>query len=77
MTECYPEDAAEVTIVFQFFFAVQTFHPPFYLPQWIKQHGGAKVPYIVFAVLPVVLYPVCIWLFTWKGEQIRKRGPWF
>ncbi|GLA75184.1 hypothetical protein AtubIFM55763_006451 [Aspergillus tubingensis] len=77
MTECYPDDAAEVAIVFQFFFAVQTFHPPFYLPQWIKQPGGAKVPYIVFAALPIVLYPFCISVFTWKGPQIRKRGPWF
>ncbi|GJP94945.1 MFS general substrate transporter [Aspergillus niger] len=77
MTECYPEDAAEVTIVFQFFFAVQTFHPPFYLPQWIEAPAGPKVPYIVFAALPVVLYPFCIGIFTWKGEQIRKRGPLF
>ncbi|GCB26559.1 uncharacterized transporter C1529.01 [Aspergillus awamori] len=77
MTDCYPEDAAEVTLVLQFFFAIQTFHVPFYLPQWIKQPGGAKVPYIVFAALPVVLYPICIWLFEWKGEKIRKRGPLF
>ncbi|PYI12469.1 MFS general substrate transporter [Aspergillus sclerotiicarbonarius CBS 121057] len=75
MTDCYPEDAAEVAIVFQFFFAIQTFHVPFYLPQWLQAPGGPKVPYIVFAALPVVLYPFCIWIFTWKGEQIRKRGP--
>ncbi|PYH74128.1 MFS general substrate transporter [Aspergillus vadensis CBS 113365] len=77
MTECYPEDAAEVTIVFQFFFAVQTFHPPFYLPQWIEAPAGPKVPYIVFAALPVVFYPFCIGIFTWKGEQIRNKGPLF
>ncbi|PYH99093.1 MFS general substrate transporter [Aspergillus ellipticus CBS 707.79] len=77
MTECYPEDAAEVAIVFQFFFGVQIFHPPFYLPEWIKEPTGAKVPYIVFAILPIVLYPVCIWVLNWKGGQIRKKGPLF
>jgi hypothetical protein len=77
MTDCYPDRAAEVAIVFQFFFAIMCYHPPFYLPQWIDQPGGAKVPYIVFAILPIVLFPVCIGILMWRGPAIRKRGPIF
>lgn len=76
MTDCYPENAAEVAIVFQFFFNLMCFHPPFYTPQWIVK-SGARVPYAVFATLPAVLFPVCIGLFMWRGERIRAKGPWF
>lgn len=78
MTDCYRAQAAEVAIVFQFFFAVQCYHVPFYLPQWIAEPAGAKVPYIVFAILPVVLFPFCVGVLMWKGENIRNRGalPW-
>ncbi|OAA63341.1 ankyrin repeat-containing protein [Niveomyces insectorum RCEF 264] len=76
MCDCYPEQAAEVSIVFQFFFNVMCFHPPFYTPLWIQQHG-AKVPYIVYGLLPVVLFPVFIVPFMLKGEQIRSKGALF
>ena len=74
MTDAYPEDAAEVAIVFQFFFNVMCFHPPFYTPQWIGQPGGAKVPYIVYAILPIIFFPPCIGLLMWKGGKIRSKG---
>lgn len=77
MTDCYPGRAAEVAIVFQFFFNLMCFHPPFYTPQWIELDGGAKVPYIFYAFLPVVLFPFCIGLLMWKGPAIRKKGPLF
>ena len=76
MTDAYPDDAAEVAIVFQFFFNVMCFHPPFYTPQWIAQPGGAKVPYIVYAILPIVFFPPCIGVLMWKGKSIRGRGTW-
>lgn len=74
MTECYPGRTVESMIVFQFFLNIMCFHPPFYTPQWIAKAAGAKVPYIVYAVLPVVLFPVCIGVFMWKGPRIRSRG---
>lgn len=77
MCDCYPDQAAEVAIVFQFFFNLMCFHPPFYTPQWIAQPAGAKVPYIVYAVLPVVFFPFCVGLLMWKGREIRNKGPLF
>ncbi|KAJ6438101.1 MFS general substrate transporter [Purpureocillium lavendulum] len=77
MMECYPGMAAEVAIVFQFFFNLMCFHPPFYTPQWIERAHGAKVPYIIYAILPVIFFPPCIGLFMWKGPAIRKRGAVF
>ncbi|EFX04858.1 ankyrin repeat-containing protein [Grosmannia clavigera kw1407] len=76
MTDCYPEHAAEVAVVFQFFFNLMCYHPPFYTPQWIAS-AGSKVPYIVYAVLPVGLFPILIGPFMWKGSQIREKGPLF
>jgi hypothetical protein len=76
MTDCYPDQAAEVAIVFQFFFNIMCFHPPFYTPQWIAE-SGARVPYIVYALLPVAIFPFCIGLLMWKGQQIRSKGPLF
>jgi MFS family permease len=75
MVDCYPEQAAEVAIVFQFCMNVMAYHPPFYTPMWIKS-ASAKVPYIVYATLPVVLFPPCVGLFMLKGPEIRKKGPW-
>ncbi|KAL1850747.1 hypothetical protein VTK73DRAFT_9599 [Phialemonium thermophilum] len=77
MTDCYPGTAAEISVVFQCFLNLMAYHPGFYTPQWIDQPGGAKVPYIVFAVLPIVFFPPCAGLLMWKGPQIRARGPWF
>ncbi|OKL60056.1 hypothetical protein UA08_04733 [Talaromyces atroroseus] len=74
MTDCYRAQASEVAIVFQFFFAVQCYHVPFYLPQWIAEPAGVKVPYLVFAVLPIVLFPPCIGSLMWKGRKIRSKG---
>ncbi|KAJ9157918.1 MFS general substrate transporter [Pleurostoma richardsiae] len=76
MTDCYPDQAAEVAIVFQFFFNIMCFHPPFYTPQWIEK-DGARVPYSVYAVLPVIFFPFCIGLFMWKGKEIRSKGALF
>ncbi|KAF1982807.1 MFS general substrate transporter [Aulographum hederae CBS 113979] len=74
MTDCYPQRAAEVSIVFQFWLNIMAYHPPFYVPQWIHSGGGAKVPYIVFAVLPIVIFPFGIGVFMWRGPQIRAKG---
>ncbi|KAH8812625.1 major facilitator superfamily domain-containing protein [Xylogone sp. PMI_703] len=74
MIDCYPDRAAEVAIVFQFFFSIQCFHPPFYTPQWIARSAGAKVPYLVYGLLPIVLFPFCIGIFMWKGQEIRAKG---
>ena len=74
MTECYPGRAGEVAIVFQFFFNLMTFHPPFYTPAWIAMEGGAKIPYIIYAILPICLFPFCIGMFIWKGQSIRAKG---
>lgn len=76
MTDCYPEHAAEVAIVFQFFFNIMCFHPPFYTPQWIAS-DGARVPYIVYALIPGVLFLPCIGLFMWRGPRIRSKGALF
>lgn len=76
MTDCYPDQAAEVAIVFQFFFNLMCFHPPFYTPGWIAS-AGARTPYIVYAIIPLVLFPVLMGPFMWKGEQIRSKGPLF
>lgn len=75
MTECYRDRAVECTIVFQFFLNLMCFPPPFFTPVWIAKKAGAKVPYIVYALLPVVFFPLCILPFMLKGEAIRKRGP--
>ncbi|KAF2112054.1 major facilitator superfamily domain-containing protein [Lophiotrema nucula] len=75
MVDCYPQQAAEVAIVFQFCMNVMAYHPPFYTPMWIAS-ASAKVPYIVYAVLSVVLFPPCLGLFMLKGTEIRKKGPW-
>ncbi|OAA54366.1 ankyrin repeat-containing protein [Niveomyces insectorum RCEF 264] len=74
MAECYPGRTVECTIVFQFFLNLLCFPPPFFTPQWIKQSPGAKVPYIVYAVLPIVFFPLCVGMFMWRGEAIRRRG---
>ncbi|ERS98342.1 hypothetical protein HMPREF1624_05126 [Sporothrix schenckii ATCC 58251] len=76
MTDCYPDQAAEVAIVFQFFFNLMCFHPPFYTPGWIAS-AGARTPYIVYAVIPLALFPLLMGPFIWKGEQIRSKGPLF
>lgn len=75
MTDCYPGQAAEVAIVFQFCLNVMAYHPPFYTPLWIAA-TSAKVPYIVYSILPVVLFAPCIGLLMLKGPEIRKKGPW-
>ncbi|CAK7236559.1 hypothetical protein SCUCBS95973_009648 [Sporothrix curviconia] len=75
MTECYRDRAVECTIVFQFFLNLMCFPPPFFTPLWIAKHGGAKIPYIVYALLPVAFFPLCIMPLMWKGEAIRNRGP--
>ncbi|KAF2494078.1 MFS general substrate transporter [Lophium mytilinum] len=74
MTDCYPLEAAECAVVFQFFLNLNSYHPPFYVPQWILQPGGAKVPYIVFAVLPILFFPFGVGIFMWRGPQIRAKG---
>ncbi|RFU30439.1 hypothetical protein B7463_g5919, partial [Scytalidium lignicola] len=74
MIDCYPNQAAEVAIVFQFFFSIQCFHPPFYTPQWIARSAGAKVPYLVYGLLPIVLFPFCVGIFMWRGQKIRAKG---
>ncbi|CAK7223769.1 hypothetical protein SBRCBS47491_005319 [Sporothrix bragantina] len=76
MTDCYPDQAAEVAIVFQFFFNLMCFHPPFYTPGWVAS-AGARTPYIVYAVIPLALFPVLMGPFIWKGEQIRSKGALF
>jgi hypothetical protein len=77
MTDCYPGRAAEISVVFQCFTNFMAYHPPFYTPQWIDMPAGAKVPYIVYAILPVVLFPFCAGIFMLRGEKIRAKGPWF
>lgn len=77
LTDSYPGQAAEVAVVFQFFLNIMAYHPPFYFQLWIES-SGARVPYIVAAVLPLVLFPFGIGLFMWRGTEIRARGslPW-
>lgn len=77
MTDCYPGTAAEISVIFQCCLNLMAYHPNFYTPQWIKQPGGAKVPYIVFAVLPIVFFPIGAGIFMWRGPAIRAKGPWF
>ena len=75
MVDCYPQQAAEVAIVFQFCMNVMAYHPPFYTPLWIAS-SGAKVPYIVYAILPIVFFPPCVGWFMLKGQEVRRKGPW-
>jgi MFS family permease len=75
MVDCYPQQAAEVAIVFQFCMNVMAYHPPFYTPLWIAS-SGAKVPYIVYAILPIVFFPPCVGWFMLRGQEIRRKGPW-
>jgi len=77
LVDCYPEQASECSIVFQFFLNLMAFHPPFYVPQWIAQPAGAKVPYIVFAVLPLVIFPFSVGILMWRGPQLRAKGALF
>ncbi|ORY56861.1 major facilitator superfamily domain-containing protein [Pseudomassariella vexata] len=77
ITECYPGNAAEISVCFQCCLNLMAYHPPFYTPYWIKAPGGAKVPYIVYAVLPILFAPIGCGMFMWKGEEIRAKGPWF
>ncbi|RKU49612.1 hypothetical protein DL546_009554 [Coniochaeta pulveracea] len=74
MTDCYPAQAGEVSVVFQFFFNLMCYHPPFYNPMWIAKPYGAKVAYLVYALLPAALFPLCIGLLIWKGPSIRAKG---
>ena len=75
MCDCYPKRASEVAIVFQFTLNVMAYHPPFYTPLWIVA-TSPKVPYIVYAILPVLAFPITVGVLMWKGSEIRKRGPW-
>ncbi|KAH8880575.1 MFS general substrate transporter [Thozetella sp. PMI_491] len=77
MCDCYPGQAAEISVVFQCCLNLMAYHPPFYTPQWIEKPGGAKVAYTVYAVLPIVTFPLGAAIFMWKGPQIRAKGPWF
>jgi hypothetical protein len=77
MVDCYPQQASEVAIVFQFWVNLMAFPLSFYVPQWIAQPAGAKVPYIVFAGLPLVFFPFCVGVLMWKGPEIRAKGTWF
>lgn len=72
MTDAYPGQAAEISVVFQCCLNLMAYPPPFYLPIWIAEHG-ARVPYIVYALLPVVLFPFGIGLIWWKGPAIRGQ----
>jgi hypothetical protein len=76
LTDCYPDDAAEVTIVFQVCLNLIAWPQAFYVPLWIAMPAGAKVPYIFFAALPIALFPLGIGLLMWRGPQIRARGKW-
>jgi len=78
MTDCYPQQAAEVVTCFQFWLNVMAYHPNFYTPQWIAIRG-AWVPYTVYAILPIVLFPPMVGVFMWRdlGPRIRARGPVF
>lgn len=77
ITDCYQDDAAEATIVFQVCLNLIAWPQAFYVPLWVAHSYGAKVPYIVFAALPVLLFPFGVGLLMWKGPQIRARGKWF
>jgi hypothetical protein len=57
MTECYRDRAVECTIVFQFPLNLMCFPPLFFTPLWIAKVAGAKVPYVVYALLTVRLLP--------------------
>jgi hypothetical protein len=74
MTDCYPAEAGEVSVVFQFFFNIMCYPPPFFTPDWIAKPYGPKVAYLVYALLPLALFPVCIGLLMWKGPSIRAKG---
>ncbi|KAF2773020.1 MFS general substrate transporter [Teratosphaeria nubilosa] len=76
MIDAYPKQAAEVSIVFQFCMFVMAYHPPFYNQYWIEAMGSAEIPYIIWAMLPVIFFPFCIGLLMWKGREIRAKGPW-
>jgi len=77
MCDCYPGQMAEISVVFQCCLNAMAYHPPFYTPQWIAQPAGAKVPYLVYALLPIALCPLGVGIFIWNGPQIRARQPWF
>ncbi len=77
MCDCYPGQVAEISVVFQCCLNGMAYHPPFYMPQWIDRPAGAKVPYLVFALLPVVTAPFGAGILLWKGPEIRAKGPWF
>ncbi|KAH9841165.1 MFS general substrate transporter [Teratosphaeria destructans] len=76
MIDAYPKQAAEVSIVFQFCMFVMAYHPPFYNQYWIEAAGSPEIPYIIWAMLPIILFPFCIGLLMWKGWEIRAKGPW-
>ena len=77
MADCYPDRAAEISVVFQFFLNAMAYSPPFYTPSWLRRAGGPTAPYVVFAILPVLVFPPTTGLLMWRGERIRARGPWF
>jgi hypothetical protein len=76
MVDAYPKQAAEVATVLQFCMNVMAYHPPFYNQYWIQDMGSAAVPYIIWAILPILFFPFCIGTLMWKGKQIRAKGPW-
>ncbi|KAH8671513.1 major facilitator superfamily domain-containing protein [Xylariales sp. PMI_506] len=71
--ECYPQQGAEASLVFNLCRNLMSYTAPFFLsPMLVKLKGS--LTFSIFSIFTVAFFPVTIGVLMWRGDKIREKS---
>jgi hypothetical protein len=73
LLECYPQQGAEASLVFNLCRNLMSYTAPFFLAPMLAQLHGS-LTFSIFSILAVVFFPLTIGVLMWRGDKIREKS---
>lgn len=73
LLECYPQQGAEASLVFNLCRNLMSYTAPFFLAPMLA-HLKGSLTFSLFSIFTVFFFPFTIGVLMWRGDKIREKS---